>query len=308
MSNFSFNREQGQFINPKISVICINKNGEKYIEDTILSVFQQNYDDYEFIISDGGSTDRSLEIIGKYKFIKLLPGKDSSRIEGLLRAVEAARGQYLMVTTSTDGYLSRDWFKSASLVMDNDPQVSLVFGASACMSSEGALGSMVYPRFFSFNNVPLKEKWTVMWLKHGLNMSYFPELNYCVKMDIFRKLIGPSIQFPELNEIDPILRFHFEFNRHGYLPKYLSTLANFGRTHNNQEQLSERHRFYVIIYNEVWKKYRKGVISGQYTHFLRDSQGKKIDNIKYTVFQRLQLILPRIPSIFSILRRGLNKI
>lgn len=294
-------------VNPAISVICINKNGEKYIEDTILSVLEQDFDDFEFIIADGGSTDRSLEIIGKYKFITLLPDQDSSRIEGLHRAVAAARGRYVMVTTSTDGYLSRDWFKSASFVLENDPRVSLVFGASACMSSAGALGSICYPRFFSFNNVPSKEKWTAMWLKYGLTISYFPELNYCVRMDIFRNLIGPSIQFSELNGIDPILRFHFEFNRLGYLPKYLSTLANFGRTHNNQEQFSEKHQFYVRIYNEVWKKYRKGVIFGQYAHFLRDGQGRQIDNSQYSLFKRLQLILPKIPSIFSVLRRGLNK-
>ena len=307
MSNFNFNREQSQLKNPAISVICINKNGEQYIEDTILSVLQQDFDDFEFIIADGGSTDRSLEIIGKYKFITLLPGQDSSRIEGWHRAVAAARGRYVMVTTSTDGYLSRDWFKSASFVMENDPQVSLVFGASACMSSAGALGSIGYPIFFSFNNVPSKEKWTAMWLKYGLTISYFPELNYCVRIDIFRNLIGPSTQFPELNGIDPILRFHFEFNRLGYLPKYLSTLANFGRTHNNQEQISERHQSYVRIYNAVWKKYCKGVISGQYAHFLRDGQGRQIDNSQHSLFKRLQLILPRIPSIFSVLRRGLNK-
>jgi len=308
MSGFDFNREQRQLINPKISVICINKNGEKYIEDTILSVLQQDYDDFEFIVSDGGSTDRSLEIIGKYKFIKLLPGQDSSRIEGLLRAVAAARGRYVMVTTSTDGYLSRNWFKSASFALDNESQVSLVFGASACMSEVGALGSISYPRFFSFNNVPSKEKWTAMWLKHGLSLAYFPELNYCVRIDVFRNLIGPSTQFSELNQIDPILRFHFEFNRFGYLPKYISTLANFGRTHINQEQFSERHQSYVSNYNKAWKKYRKGVISGKYAHVLRDGNGIEVIDSKYSLFKRMMLTLPRIPSIISVLRRGLNKI
>jgi hypothetical protein len=176
------------------------------------------------------------------------------------------------------------------------------------MSGEGALGSINYPGFFSFYNVPSKEKWSAMWLKHGLNLAYFPELNYCVRMDVFRNLIGPSTQFSELNEIDPILRFHFEFNRFGYLPKYLSILANFGRTHNNQEQFSERNNSYVRNYNKAWKKYRRGIISGQYTHFLRDGKGLTINNSKYSLFKRMILILPRIPSIISILRRGFNKL
>lgn len=307
MSNFKFNREQSQSKNPAISVICINKNGEKYIEDAILSVLGQDFDDFEFIIADGGSTDRSLEIIGKYKFITLLPGKDSSRSEGLNRAVAAARGRYIMVTTSTDGYLSRDWFKSVSFVLDNDPQVSLVFGASAFMSSDGALGSIAYPSLFLFNNVPPKEKWSAMWLRYGITVAYFPEVNYCVRTDIYRNLTGPSTQFSELNGIDPILRFHFEFNRLGYLPTYLPTLANFGRLHDNQFQLSEKHQTFVSIYYEAWKKYREGVISGKYDHFLRDGQGRKIYNSQYSLFNRLELVLPRILPILLRLIRGLNK-
>ena len=127
-------------------------------------------------------------------------------------------------------------------------------------------------------------------------------------MDVFRNLIGPSNQFSELNEIDPILRFHFEFNRLGYLPKYLPILANFGRTHNNQEQFSERNKSYLSNYNKAWKRYKRGVISGQYTHFLRNGKGVAINNSKYSLYKQIILILPTLPSIISILRRGFNKI
>ena len=53
--------------NLKISIITITYNSEKTVEDTIKSVISQGYDDCEYIIIDGGSTDSTIEIVKKYK-------------------------------------------------------------------------------------------------------------------------------------------------------------------------------------------------------------------------------------------------
>jgi len=54
-------------INYKITVITVVKNDEKNIEKTIKSVINQNYNNIEYIVVDGNSTDKTLDKIKKYK-------------------------------------------------------------------------------------------------------------------------------------------------------------------------------------------------------------------------------------------------
>ena len=58
--------EKNVFSHPLISVITVVYNGQEFLENAIRSVLYQNYDNVEYIIIDGGSSDNTLKIINKF--------------------------------------------------------------------------------------------------------------------------------------------------------------------------------------------------------------------------------------------------
>lgn len=83
--------------NPLISVVLAVYNGEKYLVKAIESILNQTYLNFEFIIINDGSTDRSLEIIKSYddKRIVLISRENRGLIESLNEGIEKAKGRYI---------------------------------------------------------------------------------------------------------------------------------------------------------------------------------------------------------------------
>ncbi len=94
-------------MNPKISVITISYNAEKTIEDTINSVLSQNYNNLEYIIIDGGSTDKTVEIIKKYesKITYWVSEKDNGISDAFNKGIKVATGDIVGIINSDDQYL-----------------------------------------------------------------------------------------------------------------------------------------------------------------------------------------------------------
>ncbi len=82
---------------PLVSVVLSVYNGEKYLEESIDSILQQCYTNFEFIIINDGSTDKSLEIIKSYddKRIVLINRENKGLIESLNEGIRKSRGKYI---------------------------------------------------------------------------------------------------------------------------------------------------------------------------------------------------------------------
>lgn len=97
------------------TIITVCYNAEKYIGTTIESVLGQTYDDYEYIIKDGGSSDTTLDIIRRYSQkhnIKVMNGNDSGIYNAMNQALAQANGQYVMFLNSGDSLYDRDVLKN----------------------------------------------------------------------------------------------------------------------------------------------------------------------------------------------------
>lgn len=104
---------------PKLSIVTVCFNSAKTIEHTIKSVISQGYDDLEYIIVDGGSTDGTLEIIKKYNdhITQWLSEKDDGISDAFNKGIKLATGELVGIINSDDRYIDGA-FKALTDVYD----------------------------------------------------------------------------------------------------------------------------------------------------------------------------------------------
>ena len=90
----------------KVSIITISYNNADTIEDTILSVINQDYKNIEYIIVDGVSKDATLEIINKYKskITTFVSEKDKGIYDALNKGIALATGDVIGMIHADDLY------------------------------------------------------------------------------------------------------------------------------------------------------------------------------------------------------------
>jgi glycosyltransferase involved in cell wall biosynthesis len=102
---------------PLITVITVVRNGEKTLEQTILSVINQTYANIEYIVVDGVSTDNTLDIIRKYEdridYWQSEP--DGGIYYAMNKGINLARGDYIALLNSDDYYE----YDTCKIIADN---------------------------------------------------------------------------------------------------------------------------------------------------------------------------------------------
>ena len=91
---------------PLISIVTVVRNDVRNIENTIVSVLNQNYPHIEYVIIDGDSNDGTVSIINKYsnKLSCLISEPDNGIYDAMNKGVEKASGQWIHFLNSGDTY------------------------------------------------------------------------------------------------------------------------------------------------------------------------------------------------------------
>lgn len=93
--------------NPTVTVLIAMYNEARYIEEAVKSVLSQSYQDYEILIIDDGSTDRSGEIISKINDdrIRIVKKQNTGVAHSRKIGVESAKGKYIAILDADDLFM-----------------------------------------------------------------------------------------------------------------------------------------------------------------------------------------------------------
>ena len=130
---------------PRISVVTPSFNQARYLEQTLLSVLEQNYPNLEYIVVDGGSTDGSLSILERYSQLLAYWGSEPDRgqSDAIAKGFHRATGDILCWLNSDDvllpGALNR-----VGRYFQLHPKVEAVSGGAFIIDAAGAPARAAY--------------------------------------------------------------------------------------------------------------------------------------------------------------------
>ena len=133
---------------PKVSVIIPTYQYDSFIGEAIDSVLAQTYKDYELIVVDDGSIDRTREIISKYgSNINYIYQENKGLAAARNTGIRATKGEYLSFLDADDAWLPNKLEVEVEF-LDTHPVVGMVY------SNYFYFGSRVSTRNSSFTALP----------------------------------------------------------------------------------------------------------------------------------------------------------
>lgn len=114
----------------KISIVTVSFNSALTIEETIASVLEQDYENFEYIIIDGGSTDGTVDIIEKYAehLAYYVSESDNGLYDAMNKGIAKATGDIVGMINSDDYYYPDAFKKAANAFMGHKLDEHIFWG------------------------------------------------------------------------------------------------------------------------------------------------------------------------------------
>ena len=129
---------------PRVSIVTPSYNQCQYLEETILSVLNQDYPNIEYIIIDGGSTDGSVDIIRKYEdcLAYWVSEPDRNQADAINKGWRQATGEVWAWLNSDDLYTPYA-VREAIGYLTEHPEVAMVYGQCAIFGESGGVERII---------------------------------------------------------------------------------------------------------------------------------------------------------------------
>lgn len=187
---------------PLVSVVTVCYNSEHAIEKTLISVTGQIYENIEYIIVDGGSTDKTNEIIQKYRDrIDLwVSEKDEGIYDAMNKAIGLAKGEWVNFMNAGDTF-SSDRVMKDIFDQTRSPREEVIYGKSI----------NIYPTFTQNGTIlNLDDMWKAMPINHqamfvktkllqkyGFDQKY----RFAADYDLIMRLKTDNIRFTFIDQV-----------------------------------------------------------------------------------------------------------
>ena len=124
---------------PKISVVTVCYNAADIIEGTILSVINQTYDNIEYIIIDGASTDGTIEVVNKYRdnVAHFVSEPDKGIYDAMNKGIKLASGEWINFMNAGDVFIDNGVIMNMFSDNADYEGCSVLYGDSKYMNKWG---------------------------------------------------------------------------------------------------------------------------------------------------------------------------
>lgn len=226
----------------KVTIITVVFNAERYLRDCIESVLAQDYQDIEYILIDGASTDGSLEIAldFKHRISKLLCEPDKGMYDALNKGIELATGEVIGILNADD-------------ILADKHVVRNLVAAFAEGAVDGVYGDLNYVAPDNVSQIQRKWRSSVAQPK-DLALGWMPaHPTLYLKRELFNQFGGYSLDYGSAADYELMLRFLF---KNKINTKYMSTLMVNMRSGGMSNQ-SMKHRYAAFLNDYAALKHNK---------------------------------------------------
>lgn len=186
----------------KISIITVCLNSEKTIEQTIQSVINQDDRDCEYIIVDGGSTDKTIEIIEKYRnhITRIISGPDRGIYDAMNKGIASSCGDIVGIINSDDWYEPGTFDMVRRCFQESDAEA--VYGRMNLIYEDGRTEALI-PSDIEKMRYEMEIPHSTVFLKKEIYEKYGPfRLEYHIAADyeFILKLYTKGVRFAYLDQ------------------------------------------------------------------------------------------------------------